>query len=118
MAITTDNGKLSVIEWDNLWEPALPLAPGTIGSDDQQQLLWGFSEVSWAEIFENNKLALMEWCSIWEPGIPVDPGTLGTDDQQQLLWGYPGIAWGAPVATATRLPVGQFTRNVGRLLTR
>lgn len=47
MPITTDNEKLAVMEWGNPWEPALPLSPGTLGQDDQQQLLWGFPGVLW-----------------------------------------------------------------------
>lgn len=47
MPITTDNGKLGVMEWDQDHEPGLPLSPGSIGQNDQQQLLWGFPEVLW-----------------------------------------------------------------------
>ena len=47
MAITTTNGKLAIMELDQDYEPGLPLSPGTIGQDDQQQLLWGFPEVLW-----------------------------------------------------------------------
>lgn len=48
MSLTTDNGKLAVMEWDNVYEPALPLSPGSFGQDDQQQLIWGIPEVLWA----------------------------------------------------------------------
>lgn len=48
MAITTDNGKLAVMELDLDWEPGLPLTPGALGTDDEQQLLWGFPEFEWA----------------------------------------------------------------------
>lgn len=47
MAITTDNGKLAVMEWGDPWEPGLPLSPGTIGQADQQQFLLGFPENLW-----------------------------------------------------------------------
>lgn len=47
MAISTTNGKLALIEWDNPWEPGLPISPGTIGQDDKQQLLLGYPEVLW-----------------------------------------------------------------------
>lgn len=47
MAITTDTGKLAVMEWDDYWEPGLPLSPGTLDQGDQQQLLWGFPEILW-----------------------------------------------------------------------
>ena len=47
MAITTDNGKLAMLEIDQDYEPGLPLSPGTLGQDDDQQLLWGFPEILW-----------------------------------------------------------------------
>lgn len=48
MAITTDNEKLAVMEWGQVWEPGLPLSPGALGTDDLQQLLWGYPGVLWA----------------------------------------------------------------------
>lgn len=104
MAIATDTGKLSMMEFDLVFEPGLPLSPGTLGTDDQQQLLWGFPEIAWSGVIldpvsDNTKLAHLEWCNLLEAGLPASPGTLGQDDQQQLLWGYPGILWGAAVAT-------------------
>lgn len=48
MAITTTNGKLAIMELETLWEPGIPLLPGTLGADDRQQLIWGFPEVLWA----------------------------------------------------------------------
>lgn len=47
MAITTTNGKLAIMELDQDYEPGLPISPGTLGQDDQQQLLWGFPEILW-----------------------------------------------------------------------
>lgn len=47
MAITTDNGKLAIMELEDYWEPGLPISPGALGQDDQQQLLWGFPEILW-----------------------------------------------------------------------
>lgn len=49
MPISTDNGKLAIMELDQDYEPGLPLSPGTLGQDDQQQLLWGFPEILWGE---------------------------------------------------------------------
>lgn len=49
MPITTDNGKFAVMEWDQDYEPGLPLSPGAFGQDDQQQLLWGIPEILWGE---------------------------------------------------------------------
>lgn len=48
MAIDTINKKLAVMEWDNLLEPGLPISPGTLGEDDQQQLLWGYPGILWS----------------------------------------------------------------------
>lgn len=50
MAIDTDNKKLAIMEWDNIWEPALPLSPSTFEQDDKQQLIWGYSGVLWIGI--------------------------------------------------------------------
>jgi hypothetical protein len=47
MAIDTDTEKLAVMEWGQVWEPGLPLAPGTLEQADQQQLLWGYPGVLW-----------------------------------------------------------------------
>lgn len=47
MAITTTNEKLAVMSFHNPLMPNLPMSPGTLGQDDQQQLLWGYPGVSW-----------------------------------------------------------------------
>lgn len=33
---------------EEIWEPALPISPGTFGQDDKQQLLWGYPGIAWA----------------------------------------------------------------------
>jgi len=48
MAIDTTNEKLAIMELEDVFEPGLPISPGTLGQDDQQQLLWGFPGVLWA----------------------------------------------------------------------
>lgn len=35
------------MEWSIIWEPGLPLSPGTLGQDDKQQLLWGYPGILW-----------------------------------------------------------------------
>ena len=46
MAITTNNGKLAIIEFEDVWEPGLPMvATDTISEADQVQFLWGFPEI-------------------------------------------------------------------------
>lgn len=47
MAITTDNGKFAVLNLSQVWLSNLLVSPGTLGQDDQQQLLWGFPEILW-----------------------------------------------------------------------
>lgn len=50
MAIDTDTEKLALMEWGLVWEPGLPLSPGTLDQADQQQLLWGYPGVLWVEV--------------------------------------------------------------------
>lgn len=49
MAISTNTEKLAVINFCNTLFPPLPLSPGALGQDDQQQLLWGYPGVLWLE---------------------------------------------------------------------
>ena len=48
MAIDTVNKKLAAMEMEDYWEPALPISPGALGQDDQQQLLHGYPGILWA----------------------------------------------------------------------
>lgn len=47
MAIDTINKKLAVMEFGDVWEPGLPLSPGTLEQDDKQQLLLGYPGILW-----------------------------------------------------------------------
>lgn len=47
--IDTTNEKLAIIELEDVWEPGLPMSPGTLEQDDQQQLLWGYPGALWGE---------------------------------------------------------------------
>lgn len=47
MAITTVNDKLAVMSFGNTLLSNLPISPGALGQDDQQQLLWGYPGVLW-----------------------------------------------------------------------
>ncbi len=47
MAITTVNDKIGIIEWCSVYEPGLPISPGTFGQDDKQQLLNDYPGVLW-----------------------------------------------------------------------
>lgn len=38
------------MEWGQVYEPGLPMSPGTLGQDDKQQLLWGYPGILWAEL--------------------------------------------------------------------
>jgi hypothetical protein len=46
VAIDTINEKLALMEED-IWEPALPISPGSLGQDDKQQLIWGYPGLLW-----------------------------------------------------------------------
>lgn len=48
MAVDTTNKKLAVIELEDIWEPGLPMSPGSLGQDDRQQLLWGYPGILWS----------------------------------------------------------------------
>lgn len=48
MAIDTNDEKLALMEWDNVWEPAIPLDEAAgFDQGDKQQLLWGYPGISW-----------------------------------------------------------------------
>lgn len=47
MAIDSTNERLALINFGQVWQPALPIAPGALGQDDQQQLLWGYPGILW-----------------------------------------------------------------------
>ena len=48
MAITTSDDKLAIMEWDNIWEPGIPMLPNTpFDQGNKQQLLWGYPGVLW-----------------------------------------------------------------------
>ena len=38
------------MEWELYWEPGLPMSPGALGQDDQQQLLWGYPGILWGAV--------------------------------------------------------------------
>lgn len=47
MTISTINDKMAVMSFGNTLMSNLPLSPGALGQDDQQQLLWGYPGVLW-----------------------------------------------------------------------
>lgn len=62
MAISTINGKLAIMEWCSIWEPGLPISPGTLGQDDKQQLLWDYPGVLWAA--GGGPIVTPFWCAL------------------------------------------------------
>ncbi len=71
MAIDTNTKKLSILEWDNVWEPGIPLSPGTFGTDDKQHLIWGYSGISWVAPvttanFRGRRSELVTWADTSE----------------------------------------------------
>jgi len=50
MAIDTTNEKLALIEYGDIFQPAIPISADGIGQDDQQQLLWEYPGILWGAI--------------------------------------------------------------------
>jgi hypothetical protein len=48
MAIDTNNEKLALMEWCQVWEPGLPFDPVTIDQGAKQQFLWGYPGILWS----------------------------------------------------------------------
>lgn len=61
MAIDTDNEKLALIEWDNIWEPGLPLSPGSLGAEDKQQLIHGYPGILWGGVTPVTNNLILQW---------------------------------------------------------
>lgn len=72
MALTTDTGKLAIMEWDLVFEPGLPLSPGTFDQADQQQLLWSIPEVLWAAVTGNGGVVFAS--AAVRPSVLADAG--------------------------------------------
>lgn len=73
--IDTTNEKLALME-EEVWEPALPLSPSTLGQDDLQQLLWGYPGLLWTTatlqfILDMNTRIFVYLCSLYS----ADPAT-------------------------------------------
>lgn len=66
--IDTNNKKLSMMEWCIMWEPGLPMSPGTLGQDDQQQLLWDYPGILWGQMAQVARNTI--------PGFINNTGTL------------------------------------------
>lgn len=50
MSLTTNNGKIAVMEWCQGYEPGFMLSETTpFSQGDKQQLIWGVPEVLWDE---------------------------------------------------------------------
>ena len=67
MAIDTVNKKLAMMELGQIWEPGLPISPGALGQDDQQQLLLGYPGILWAAIvvsIQRRILRMRQWGSM------------------------------------------------------
>jgi len=64
MALTTDNQKLAIMEWSVMWEPGLPLSPGTLGQDDKQQLLWDNPDPVWGAAVVAAGALIFSW--MWD----------------------------------------------------
>jgi len=50
MAIDTINEKLALIEYDEVYQPGIPISNDGIDQADKQQLLWGYPGILWQVI--------------------------------------------------------------------
>ncbi len=82
MAIDTNNKKLSLMEWDLVWEPGIPLLAGSFGQDDKQQLLWGYPGILWTEIVVSLTglvcASISVFASVTGTTPSIDPSVEGT----------------------------------------
>ena len=49
MAIDTDNEKLSLISYNQPFNPAIPISSDGLGQADNQHLIWQYAGVLWSE---------------------------------------------------------------------
>lgn len=52
MAIDTNAKKLAIMEWDEVYEPGIPLSPGAapFSQGEKQNFLWGYPGILWAAL--------------------------------------------------------------------
>ena len=48
MSIDTINEKLALIDYGDVFQPAIPISADGIDQADQQHLLWGYPGILWA----------------------------------------------------------------------
>jgi len=47
MAIDTINEKLALLEYDEVYQPGIPISADGLDQADKQQLLWGYPGILW-----------------------------------------------------------------------
>jgi hypothetical protein len=102
MAIDTTNKKLGVMEWEEYYEPALPLSPGVVFTQaEQQQLLWGYPGVLWvgpASVFTvSNPIVVTGVMTTSYQGSGLAPNTLAIFPR--------AIFWDAPNASGDKVVI-------------
>ncbi len=52
MAIDTNAEKLAIMEWDTVFEPAIPLSPGAapFSRGEKQNFIWGYPGIEWETV--------------------------------------------------------------------
>lgn len=50
MSLTTNNGKMAVMDWESESEPGMLFSVTSFDTDIQQGLIWGIPEVSWSSV--------------------------------------------------------------------
>ena len=50
MVLLTIDDRLAIMEWDNVWEPAIIISESSpFDQEDKQQLIWGLPDPLWVE---------------------------------------------------------------------
>lgn len=83
MAIDTANEKLALINFGMPFQPSLPLSPSALGTDDLQQLLWGYPGISWGDFVPPEP----------EPEAVVQRGAGGPVGKDRSRRVYDGESW-------------------------
>lgn len=62
MAIDTDNEKLALIEYGDIFQPGIPVSADGLDDADNQQLLWGYPGILWeTPIVTPRRRGLLLW---------------------------------------------------------
>ena len=60
MAIDTDNEKLALIEYGDIFQPGIPISADGLDQADNQQLLWEYPGILWSALAATAASAIFE----------------------------------------------------------